>query len=268
MVIAAISGSLLAAGANLWPTIAEAAQVSAGTAPETAERHTLNAVPKTAAEAEAEALRDTAASTRTPEAEVPPGASATARAPETAVSFDIAASTRTPEAAARQRATAKPIAVDTGPPSPTPRPDSAWRTGRWEAPVGSVDPATRFDPPPLPWLPGHRGVDFTAATDHPVAAVGSGTVVFAGTVAGRGVVSIDHPGGIRTTYEPVDPLVHEGDTVTAGQTIGHLAPGHASCPTASCLHLGLKRGSAYLDPLLLFGWGQVRLLPRPTGEAP
>lgn len=133
----------------------------------------------------------------------------------------------------------------------------------WEPPVGPVDPATRFDPPPLPWLAGHRGIDLSAAPGREVVAAGGGTVVFAGELAGRGVVSIDHPGGLRTTYEPVAPAVSPGASVSAGQVIGRLEPGHASCPAAACLHLGLKRGPAYLDPMLLFGSGLVRLLPRP-----
>jgi murein DD-endopeptidase MepM/ murein hydrolase activator NlpD len=136
-------------------------------------------------------------------------------------------------------------------------------TGPWRSPVGGLDPLTRFDPPPEPWLPGHRGVDLAASTDLPVTAAGAGTVVFADDLAGRGVVSIVHANGLRTTYEPVEPLVAAGDTVTTGQTIGHLQSGHDSCPGQVCLHLGLKRGPLYLDPMLLFGKGKVRLLPRP-----
>jgi murein DD-endopeptidase MepM/ murein hydrolase activator NlpD len=136
-------------------------------------------------------------------------------------------------------------------------------SGQWQPPVGALDLLTGFDPPPQRWLPGHRGVDLAASADLPVTAAGSGTVVFADDLAGRGVISIVHANGLRTTYEPVDPLVAAGDTVTAGQTIGHLQPGHASCPGASCLHFGLKRGPLYLDPMLLFGSGKVRLLPRP-----
>ncbi|GAB3222716.1 hypothetical protein GCM10027447_09750 [Glycomyces halotolerans] len=142
-------------------------------------------------------------------------------------------------------------------------PTLARADGPWLPPVGHIDPATRFDPPPVPWLPGHRGVDFAAGSDGEVLAAGTGTVVFADRLAGRGVVSIDHAGGLRTTYEPLEPLVGPGDEVAAGQVIGHLTPGHATCPATACLHLGLKRGPFYLDPLLLFGSGQVRLLPRP-----
>jgi murein DD-endopeptidase MepM/ murein hydrolase activator NlpD len=136
-------------------------------------------------------------------------------------------------------------------------------SGPWRSPVGTLDLLTRFDPPPEPWLAGHRGVDLAAGPDLPVIAAGAGTVVFADDLAGRGVVSIVHDNGLRTTYEPVEPLVAAGETVAAGQTIGHLQPGHASCPGRACLHLGLKRGPLYLDPMLLFGEGTVRLLPRP-----
>jgi len=136
-------------------------------------------------------------------------------------------------------------------------------SGPWRSPVGTLDLLTRFDPPPEPWLAGHRGVDLAAGPELPVIAADAGTVVFADDLAGRGVVSIVHDNGLRTTYEPVEPAVAAGETVTAGQVIGHLQPGHASCPGQACLHLGLKRGPLYLDPMLLFGKGKVRLLPRP-----
>jgi murein DD-endopeptidase MepM/ murein hydrolase activator NlpD len=70
-----------------------------------------------------------------------------------------------------------------------------------------------------------------------------------------------HPGGLRTTYEPVIATVHTGDAVTAGQSLGALEAGHPGCPVAACLHWGLRRGEQYLDPLALLGLGRVRLLP-------
>jgi murein DD-endopeptidase MepM/ murein hydrolase activator NlpD len=94
-----------------------------------------------------------------------------------------------------------------------------------------------------------------------VLAAGDGTVVFAGMVAGRPVVSIDHTGGLRTTYEPVDPWVAAGQQVARGSPIGALRTGHPGCPVQACLHWGLRRGGAYLDPLLLLRPPRVRLLP-------
>ena len=119
----------------------------------------------------------------------------------------------------------------------------------------------RFDPPPAPWLAGHRGVDLAAAPGAVVSAAGSGRVVFSGVVAGRGVVSVAHEGGLRTTYEPVSSFLAVGDLVVAGEPLGSLAPGHPGCPESACLHWGLRRGSVYLDPLLLLGSGRVRLKP-------
>jgi len=79
----------------------------------------------------------------------------------------------------------------------------------------------------------------------------AGTVVFAGLLAGRGVVSVQHADGLRTTYEPVVPVVAAGTPVGPGAVLGTLAPGHRGC-RAACLHWGVRRGrGSYLDPLLL-----------------
>lgn len=104
-------------------------------------------------------------------------------------------------------------------------------------------------------------MDLAGTNGAPVLAAGAGTVMFAGQVAGRGVISIDHPGGLRTTYEPVSPSVTAGDLVAQGQQIGTLVPGHPGCPSAVCLHWGARRGTDYLDPLHLLGLSRVRLLP-------
>ncbi len=122
-----------------------------------------------------------------------------------------------------------------------------------------------FDPPAEPWLPGHRGVDLAGSIGQPVYAAGPGTVSFAGRVAGTEVVSVTHPDGLRTTYEPVTASVHSGDRVAIGTRIGTIAARLPHCPSgpAACLHWGLIRGGVYLDPLMLLGLGQVRLYPSP-----
>lgn len=117
-----------------------------------------------------------------------------------------------------------------------------------------------FDPPEHDWLPGHRGVDLGGRTGETVRAAGAGIVVFAGMVAGRPVVSIDHPNGVRTTYEPVEGVVQAGRRVQRGEAIGRLIPGHADCSTP-CLHWGVRRGTDYLDPLGLIRITPIRLLP-------
>ncbi|RAO42269.1 uncharacterized protein GAR06_05192 [Micromonospora saelicesensis] len=134
--------------------------------------------------------------------------------------------------------------------------------GRFRWPVdGPPRPVRRFDPPPRPWLPGHRGVDLAAPAGAVVRSAGPGTVLFAGLVAGRPVVTVGHADGLRTTHEPVQPAVRPGQPVTAGAPLGELLPGHPGCPAEACLHWGLRRGEEYLDPLALLGLGPVRLLP-------
>jgi murein DD-endopeptidase MepM/ murein hydrolase activator NlpD len=122
-----------------------------------------------------------------------------------------------------------------------------------------------FAPPPRPWLPGHRGVDLAGTAGAPVFAAGNGVVAFAGLVAGKPVVSVDHPNGLRTTYEPVLPRVTAGQPVRAGDVLGELVAPHPGCPVAACLHWGLRAGNGsdavYLDPLSLLGLRRVRLLP-------
>lgn len=129
-------------------------------------------------------------------------------------------------------------------------------------PLPGVPTVTRsFAPPPQPWLPGHRGVDLAGTPGEPVLAAGSGQVAFAGNVAGLGVVSVDHPDGLRTTYEPVTPKVRRGQLVNRGEVLATLLPGHPGCPTSACLHWGLRTGDTYLDPLSLLSLAPIRLLP-------
>ncbi|MCQ4043617.1 peptidoglycan DD-metalloendopeptidase family protein, partial [Streptantibioticus rubrisoli] len=126
-----------------------------------------------------------------------------------------------------------------------------------------------FEPPPHRWSPGHRGVDLAATAGTPVATAAPGHITFAGTVAGQGVVTVELTDTgtppLRTTYEPVRATLPTGTQVAAGQTVGMLQAGPFHCP-AGCLHWGLLRGDAYLDPLSLIPaslrrHGPSRLLP-------
>jgi murein DD-endopeptidase MepM/ murein hydrolase activator NlpD len=117
-----------------------------------------------------------------------------------------------------------------------------------------------FEPPVSAYGAGHRGVDLLGSPGQPVRAAVSGRVTYAGSLAGRGVVVIDH-GPTRTTYEPVDADVAVGSLVEAGRRVGTLQRSGSHCAPASCLHWGLVEGGTYLDPLSLVGAGPVRLLP-------
>ena len=132
----------------------------------------------------------------------------------------------------------------------------------WSWPLPGPHHVVRgFDPPPQPWLPGHRGVDLAGHRAEPVLASGTGVIAFAGQVARVPVVSILHPDGLLTTYQPVRTLLQTGDPVVAGQPIGLLVATGSHCAPSACLHWGLRRGTDYLDPLALLHLNPVRLLP-------
>lgn len=137
-----------------------------------------------------------------------------------------------------------------------PQPRLSW-------PLSPVPAVTRyFDAPDTPYGPGHRGVDLAAAPGQQVLAADAGVVIFAGPVGGRPVISVDHDGGLRTTYEPVTPLVAAGDQVYRGQVLGTVLAGHPGCPVAACLHWGVRAGGEYADPLAFTGEaGEFRLKP-------
>lgn len=121
---------------------------------------------------------------------------------------------------------------------------------------------TPFRPPATRYGAGHRGVDLAADAGAIVLAAGDGVVVYADRLADRGVVSIEHSGGLRTTYEPVRALVAAGDRVSRGEAVGVVDEGHGSCAPSACLHLGARMPDRiYLDPLALFRPWQVRLKP-------
>ncbi|QUQ71516.1 M23 family metallopeptidase [Kutzneria sp. CA-103260] len=139
-------------------------------------------------------------------------------------------------------------------------------TTRYDWPLAPPHPVLRpFQRPSSPYGPGHRGVDLGADAGQPVLAAADGVVSFAGSVATRGVVAVAHAGGLRTTYEPVQPEVTAGQRVRRGEEVGRLMPGHeegaAACLRSACLHWGALRGNEYLDPLGLLSTQRVRLLP-------
>lgn len=122
-------------------------------------------------------------------------------------------------------------------------------------PVGApvVDP---FRPPEHAYGPGNRGLEYATTPGQAVGAVGRGTVVFAGSVAGRLVVSVEHPDGLRSSLTGLAAVeVAVGRPVGSGERVG---------TAGARLHLGVRRGEAYLDPLALFALanrGRAWLVP-------
>lgn len=139
-------------------------------------------------------------------------------------------------------------------------------TGRWEWPLRPRPAITRaFDAPSPDWQRGHRGVDLAGVPGQPVYAAAPATVVFAGELAGRPVVSLAHAGGLRTSYEPVEATVRVGQLVDETTPLGRLVAGHLGCSAPACLHWGAMWGPAsradYVDPLGLLTSTPIRLKP-------
>jgi len=114
-----------------------------------------------------------------------------------------------------------------------------------------IAPATEYGP-------GHRGVDLAAGEE--LLAPADGVVHFAGTVVDRGVLSIDHGGGVISSYEPVTTSLAAGDVVHRGDVIGTVEPGHC---VELCVHLGVRLNGQYVSPLLYLG-GVPRSVLLPT----
>ncbi len=138
--------------------------------------------------------------------------------------------------------------------------------GSWSWPLDGRRVSGPFDLPDTRYSAGHRGIDVPGRVGEPVRAVAPGRVAFAGSVAGVGVVTIDH-GRERSTYQPLRVGVKRGDSVSAGDVLGHLRESGSHCATA-CLHLGRLESESYLDPLdRLATESHVRLVD-PDGPVP
>jgi len=121
-------------------------------------------------------------------------------------------------------------------------------SGAWTWPVAG--PVIRaFDPPASPYGSGHRGIDIAAAAGSIAVAPADGRVAFAGPVGGRLFLTIDHGGGLESTYSWVASLaVRKGDLVRQGQPVARTGGGHMGDLIPN-LHLGAKLNDVYVDPL-------------------
>ena len=143
-------------------------------------------------------------------------------------------------------------------------PAPARAAGDWTWPV--IGPVIRgFDPPDTPFGSGHRGIDIAAPVGTPVVSAAAGVVSFAGPVGGRLFVTIDHGGGLESTYSFLSSIaVRRGAAVAQGQVIAASGTGHVGDRIPN-LHFGVKLNDAYVDPLEYLGpielWRFIRLAP-------
>src|SRR5262245_47346792 len=141
---------------------------------------------------------------------------------------------------------------------------AALAAGTWTwAVTGGV--IREFDPADPPAGCGHRGVDIAAAPGTTVLAAADGSVTFAGPVGGRLFLTIDHGGGLESTYSFLEALlVRRGDVVVQGASIARSGTGHAGFFVPH-LHFGVRLNDEYQDPLdrlgPIEGWRFIRLAP-------
>jgi murein DD-endopeptidase MepM/ murein hydrolase activator NlpD len=121
----------------------------------------------------------------------------------------------------------------------------------WLRPVSG--PALRpFEEPASIYGAGHRGADLAAGPGTPVRAANDGVVSFAGTVAHTLHVTVTHAGGLRTSYSFLSSVsVRTGQEVSRGDVLGATG-GTGPDHDGSVLHLGLRVGDRYVDPMQLF----------------
>lgn len=166
-------------------------------------------------------------------------------------------------AAAVAAAWLMPTAARAEPPPPAPSAAVVTPIAPWVWPVGPpVVVVAPFRAPATPYSAGHRGIDIAAASGAVVVAPAAGIVRFAGPVAGRGVVSIDHGGGVLSAIEPVAGTVAAGTAIATGEVIGTVASG-GHCD-AVCVHFGVRVDGEYVSPFLFLG-GLPRAVLLPMG---
>ncbi len=85
---------------------------------------------------------------------------------------------------------------------------------------------------------GHWGVDFSAPAGTQVTASASGRVSFSGNVVGNSTVTVEHGGGLRTSYSYLATrIVFAGQHVGRGAVVGTAGTSHGG------LHFSVRVGS-------------------------
>lgn len=130
----------------------------------------------------------------------------------------------------------------------------------WQPPVAGVV-TDSFRRPACPYCAGQRGLEYRVDPFTSVRAVASGTVTWAGVVAGTRYVVVRHENGWRATYGQLTATaLGAGDVVLAGRVIG-VASGR--------FYFGVRDGAVYLDPSGFLGRqvGRRRLIPTDGTQA-
>lgn len=106
----------------------------------------------------------------------------------------------------------------------------------------------RFEPGP--GYEGHWGIDYSGDSDGYARAATGGRVSFVGDVAGNLVVSVDHGGGLVTSYSYLGrPMVTRGQRLARGTVVGLIGQGSLH----DGLHFSVRIMGTYADPEQFLG---------------
>jgi murein DD-endopeptidase MepM/ murein hydrolase activator NlpD len=98
------------------------------------------------------------------------------------------------------------------------------------------------------WGRMHEGIDISAPTGTAVRASAAGSVIYAGSMGGYGlIVVIDHGNGLATAYAHLSSIWISGGSVSQGQGIG--AVGCTGSCTGSHLHFEVRVNGSAVDPM-------------------
>ena len=127
-------------------------------------------------------------------------------------------------------------------------------------PVAEPQVVRPFEAPQTAWSSGHRGVDLAAPPETQLLAPSSGTITFAGQVAGKSVVSIRHAKTI-SSFEPAQTDLPVGTAIRKGESFAVVQGGSDHC-SDTCVHWGVRSGDdQYIDPAALVAKSRIVLKP-------
>lgn len=137
----------------------------------------------------------------------------------------------------------------------------------YSSPVGDTPKILRnFEKPPRKWMAGHRGIDIAAAAGSEVRSPADGEVTFSGKVVDRTVITVKHPDGKLSSFEPVTEPLKKGTKVKAGDAIARVDSAVRHCEPDHCLHWGVREGKDdYVNPLVLLELEEPSIL-LPIGD--
>jgi murein DD-endopeptidase MepM/ murein hydrolase activator NlpD len=111
---------------------------------------------------------------------------------------------------------------------------------------------------------GHWGIDFAVPVGSAVLASDGGVISFAGVVAGNRTLTVDHGGGLRSSYSYLSAInVVAGSPIGRGEKLGSSGVAHGT----EAVHFSVRIDGSYVDPTGLFDClrpdsaGALRLVP-------